>query len=309
MSRLTQFTSQHTRRLWHAWSNHRQAVATAKAQAKASVPTTVDGSALPVFQLADLESESLDWGDRLKGSFTLVVGILGPFLLAMILSVSNGYFFAGFHDFAWDVPTVLAYAGGAILETIGLAAIFTAQRALREGTRGYFLAAFFFALSLAFVSLMAQYLYLQLLEIRGALTIPDGAIAHVPIVSWLVGINGMQGHDWLFLIRGGAFHLAEIGCTFLISKRAKSLRRLIAQQRELQDARLTWERNQLIADMERTVAEQLGVMMSQQRRVTEVQFNRYLATLTAPQLGEGSDTSDPLALPQIQSNGTAKRAK
>jgi len=275
----------------------------AKEQAKAqdAPGNTVDGSALPVFQLADLESESLDWGDRLKGSFTLIVGILGPFVLAAILSVSNGYFFAGFHDLTWNVPTVLAYAGGAILEAIGLAAIFTAQKALKDGTRAFFISAFLFALTLACVSLLAQYLYLQLLALRGDLVIPDGAIARVPIVSWLVGVNGMQGHDWLFLVRGGAFHLAELGCTLLISKRAKSLRRLIAQQRELQDARLTWERNQLIADMERTIADQLSLMMSQQRRVTEVQCNRYLASLTAPALGEGS-SDGPLAL-QTHLNG------
>src|SRR5205807_9889938 len=99
MSRFTQSITQASTRLWHAWSSHRQAVVSAKAQAKAQAPSqVVDGSALPVFQLADLESESLDWGDRLKGSFTLLTGILGPFVLAAILSISNGYFFAGFTD-------------------------------------------------------------------------------------------------------------------------------------------------------------------------------------------------------------------
>src|SRR6266568_1230232 len=148
--RFTNFITSSARRGWHQWSAHRVAMTMAKEQAKAqdAPGNTVDGSALPVFHLGDLESDSLDYGDRLTGSFTLIVGILGPFVLAAILSVSNGYFFAGFHDFMWNVPTVLAYAGGAILEAIGLAAIFTAQKALKDGTRAFFISAFLFALTL-----------------------------------------------------------------------------------------------------------------------------------------------------------------
>jgi len=315
MSRFTHSITAAARKAWHAYSSHRQAVAEAKARGAATKPPdpasqTIDATLLPVFQLADLESESLTRDERIKSAFSQCIGTVAPFVLALILSVSNGYFFAGFHDFAWNIPTVLAYVGGTVLELIGLAAIFTAQRALKEGTRSFFLSAFLFAFSLALVSLLAQYLYLQLLEIRGGLTIPDGAIARIPIVSWLIGVNGMQGHDWLFLIRGGAFHLAEIGCTFLISKKQKSLRRLIAQQRELQDARLMWERNQLLTDMERTIADQLALMMSQQRKVTELQFNNYLAGLTSQQqLPEGSVNTDPFVLPTLNGKGSGKPPK
>ncbi len=287
MSRFTHSITAAARKAWHAYSSHRQAVAEAKARGAATKPPdpanqTVDATLLPVFQLADLESESLTRDERIKSAFSQCIGTVAPFVLALILSVSNGYFFAGFHDFAWNIPTVLAYVGGTVLELIGLAAIFTAQRALKEGTRSFFLSAFLFAFSLALVSLLA----------------------------WLIGVNGMQGHDWLFLIRGGAFHLAEIGCTFLISKKQKSLRRLIAQQRELQDARLMWERNQLLTDMERTIADQLALMMSQQRKVTELQFNNYLAGLTSQQqLPEGSVNTDPFVLPTLNGKGSGKTPK
>ncbi len=230
MSRFTQCTAAQAARLWLAWSTHRQAIAEAKARGAAANPPdpdaenphTIDATITPIFQLADLESESLTRDERIKSAFSQCIGTVAPFVLALILSVSNGYFFAGFRDFSWNTPIVLAYAGGTILELVGLAAIFTAQKSLKEGTRAFFLSAFLFALALAVVSLFAQYLYLQVLEIRGGLTIPDGAIARIPLVSWLIGINGMQGHDWLFLIRGGAFHLAELGCTFLIAKKQKS---------------------------------------------------------------------------------------
>jgi hypothetical protein len=270
--------------------------------------STVEGAGHAAFQLADIEAESLDPSDRLKDWFTYIIGVAGPFILALILSLSNGYFFAGFHDFTWgSLPNGLAYAGGVVLEAIGLAAIFRASRALKDGSRSFFWYSFGFALMLASISLLAQYMYLQLQEMQGMIAIPDSSIARIPIFNLLIGVNGMQGHDWIFLVRGSAFHLAELGCTFLISKRNKSLRRLIAQQREVQDARLTWERNELITSMENTLADQLALMMHHQRKLMNATFNRYtrvmLAQNSVPTLPagqeqqEGVDPHAPIPLP------------
>jgi hypothetical protein len=212
MSRLTNFITAQGTRAWNTYSTHRQQLAEAKERAK----TEPANPSATTFALSDLESESLTHDERIKSAFSQFVGLFAPFVLACILSLSNGYFFAGFHDPQWTLQIMLAYLGGAVLEMIGLAAIFRAQQALKEGTRSFFYSAFLFALTLAAISLVAQYLYLQIQEMQGTLVIPDAAIARIPIVNWLIGINGMQGHDWLFLIRGGAFHLAELGCTFLI---------------------------------------------------------------------------------------------
>jgi hypothetical protein len=185
---------------------------------------------------------------------------------------------------------------------IGLAAIFRAQAALKDGTRSFFWSAFLFALTLASISLIAQYLYLQVQDQRGLLSIPDTAIARIPIINWFIGINGMQGHDWLFLIRGGAFHLAELGCTFLIAKKHKSLKRLIAQQREIQEAKLTWQRNELFMAMEQSIAAQMHTMMHQQAQASEINFQR---VITSIQPGQPGETPNPLSLAplQIASNG------
>jgi hypothetical protein len=115
----------------------------------------------------------------------------------------------------------------------------------------------------------------------------------------------MQGHDWLFLIRGGAFHLAELGCTFLIAKKQKSLKRLIAQQREVQEARLTWERNQLIMDMERGIAQQMHNMLQQQTQVSEINFQRVIHAIQPGQTGDIQTSPLGLTPLSIQSNGKA----
>ena len=265
---------------WHAWSNHRVNVASAKSTASNGV---VSSTSMPAaFSLADIEAESMTSGDGVKDVFAGAAGLWGPFVLALILSLSNGYFFAGFHDPSWQLQIALAYAGGATLEAIGLAAIFRAAKALKNGTRGFFALSFGFALTLAAISLLAQYMYLQLQMANGTLVVPDSAVSHIPLFNLLIGIGGMQGHDWLFLIRGGAFHLAELGCTFLISKKNKSLQRLIAQQSELQDARLTWERKQMVAEMESSLADQFRMMMAQQRRMSEQNFGRVMSVQSIP---------------------------
>jgi len=160
-----------------------------------------------IFVLADMESEALTADERVKSSFAAFIVVAAPFILALILSISNGYFFAGFKGFSWDSVTFVSYAGGFTLEMVALGAIYVAQKHLKEGTRKMFWLAFLVALFLMLVSFVTQYSYLQELELQGTLAIPDASINHIPILSWFTGI-GLSGHDLLFIIRSSAFHIA-----------------------------------------------------------------------------------------------------
>ncbi len=64
-----------------------------------------------------------------------------------------------------------------------------------------------------------------------------------------------------------------------------------------------------MADMERTIADQLAIMMSQQRKITEVNFSNFLASLTNQQQLPGGTTPDPFVLPQLNGKGSAKTPK
>ncbi|SRR6266702_638367 len=297
MSRLSQFITGAARKGWHQWSAHRVAIAMAKEQAKAA-PTTTPGQPaelLDLSSLASLESEGLDFADKVDMGFSQAVSIVAPFLLACILSLSNGYFFAGLREPSRDFLVVIAYIGGTTLEAVGLAAVYTLRYNLRHGHQKWAIAATLGIVCMTAISITAQLAFLQ----ADRLAVPVGAIARNPFLSWAIGMGNMQGSDVFFLARAIGYHAGEILCALLIGRRAKSFKKLLAQQRELHQARIEMQQQQLFLSFQETYANG---------------FNQFLQSkLAAPErliigeIEEGDQHTDPFALPEL--NNKRRKAK
>ncbi len=246
MSRFSKFITG----AWTTYSNHR--VKMAEAKARDPQPSQQSDNPLDLASLADLESESLDYADRVKLVFTQTVNLVAPFLLGITLAISNGYFFSGLHDPSFDLPIALAYIGGATLEAIGLAAVYTLNYNIKHSTRKWGIISVLGVILMSTISLIAQYAYLQADK---AISVPPGTINRIPALNALVGVGGMQGNDVFFLIRSGAFHIGEVLCALLISRRQQSFRKMLAQQRELHQARIEMQQQALFLDFQRTYAE------------------------------------------------------
>lgn len=234
---------------WQTYSDHRVKVAEARAAESGNQGATTDGD---LARLVDLESEALDFSDRVKLVFGQVVGLVAPFILAVILALSNGYLFAGLRDLDGSLPVRLAYAAGFTLEAIGLAAVYSASYNLKYGYRFWTMMSFLGVAAMAFISLLSQYAYL---EVDKAITLPSGAIEHMPLINALIGRTGLGGNDLFFMVRAIAYHVGEILCAFIISKRGKSLRKLLAQQREIAQSRNEMQQQALFLDFQRIYAD------------------------------------------------------
>jgi hypothetical protein len=187
-----------------------------------------------------------------KNAYIVLVAAVAPFVLAAILGLGVGYFFAGFAPFTWSVPGFLAYGGGFAVEAVCLACFFAAAKAFWGGARWHFGAALVAALLLSTISIAAQVLYLQLDALKGAAHIPPVALDDVPIIGWLVGTNG---GGWVVLGRAMGFHVAEAACCFILAKSTDNPeKRMLAMQRE-QRALLEVQRFERIAALERRIFE------------------------------------------------------
>jgi hypothetical protein len=187
-----------------------------------------------------------------KNAYIVLVAAVAPFVLATILGLGVGYFFAGFAPFTWSVPGALAYGGGFAVEAVCLACFFAAAKAFWGGARWHFGAALVAALMLSTISIAAQVLYLQLDALKGAAHIQAGALDDVPIIGWLVGTNG---GGWVVLGRAIGFHVAEAACCFILAKSTDNPeKRMLAMQRE-QRALLEVQRFERIAALERRIFE------------------------------------------------------
>ncbi len=257
--------------------------------------------------LAQVEEHSRHWTDKLKDGFALYAGTFVPFVLMVILGLSNGYLFSGFRDFTWSTPILIAYVIGYSLEVVGTSGIFIAQRGRRDGNSSQFRWGLTLALFMAFVSLTSQFTYLQVQSQQGFLSIPDTAIEHMPIISWLVGVGGLRGHDWLFILRSVAIHVAEIGCTFVISQKKRNLKQLIAQQEELLDAQLTLQRKRLAFATEQSIHNYVVSLLGEQQAASQRVMSQLVGmmrqgtpALPSPsQDEEGDSNTGPLVFHQV----------
>ncbi len=212
----------------------------------ASRPATAPDQ--PLFSAAKAQTSA----EGAKNGYIFLVAAVVPFVLATILALGVGYFFAGFQGFSWSVPGVMAYGGGFAVEAVCLACFFAAAKAFWGGARWHFVAALVAALLLSTISIAAQVLYLELDALKGAAHIPPGALDGVPLIGWLVGSNG---GGWVVLGRAIGFHVAEAACCFVLAKSTENAeKRMLAMQRE-QRAMLEVQRFERIAALERRIFE------------------------------------------------------
>ncbi|GHO55511.1 hypothetical protein [Ktedonobacter robiniae] len=214
-----------------------------------------------------------DQHDAVKSTFVNWTATLVPFALGILLAISNGYFFAGFHDFSLtDVSTFIAWGSGFAIEAATLAAIFNASLRLKAGDKKGFRASLAVGLALAFISFTAQYVFLQMSLANGSLVVNDSAVDKMPLFSMLVGVNGFQGHDILFLIRSSAYHVAEFSCTFLIASKGMTHEKKLEHQRRNFEYSMAEAQQQMVLDFMKNINENLTQMMSSQQRLMNQQF-------------------------------------
>lgn len=176
------------------------------------------------------ELEAMDGIERAKLGFARFWLFGSAFLFAIIAGWSVGYFFAGLHDFTTDnQETLMSYAGSWGIEGVIMAALFVVT--LNKGRGRRWMPALVFATVLAGVSVLAQFAAYEALRSAGRIQVSDSQIEAIPLLNWLIG--SMQGHSFLFLLRGASFHIAEIGaCLLMPSKRLTLDEQLIVMMRQ-----------------------------------------------------------------------------
>lgn len=218
--------------------------------------------------------------DVIKSGFIDYVVLFVPFILAVLLAVSNGYFFSGFKDFdIKSLPITLAWTAGFALEAICLAAIFHASIMLKNGKKVEFWRSMIVALLLGSISFLTQYIYLQL-QVHELVAI-DTAIEKTPLFSILVGFNGLKGHDILFIIRSAAFHVGEMACAFLISKKGKDLQTELNRRNAFAMINQSIQTSNMVEDMQKMLLSNMRLMMENQQRQLQAKFD-VVTTVNSP---------------------------
>lgn len=224
-----------------------QAAASARSQAQTTQSTTT----------IDIEPSSKTFYDGFTSLLIQIIGLVAPLLISAVLTVGNGYFFSGFHLWNTSDPlTVVAYIGGGVLEAVGLGLVYRAARRYRKQDYKGMIFTMIWLIILMSVSIFAQYMFLQGLYSTGALRVPDNAAEHAPLFSMLVGVGAMRGHDIVFFVRAIAFHVGELACSFVVVDKSKTATQIIAERREIHDAQIAMERQELQLDRERDEARQ-----------------------------------------------------
>jgi hypothetical protein len=198
-----------------------------------------------------VEVETLDGIEHAKLWFARTAMFAGAFLLMAVAAWSVGFFFAGMHDFTLtNQDTALSYGGSFALEFIFTSVMFTIAYHKKRGRPWGLL--FAGALVLALVSVLAQFASYETQLQLGRLEVSDSAIESIPLLTWLIG--SMKGHSFLFLLRGGAFHFAEILACLGMPSQKRSLEEQITTMEQVQRARLQFEEAQLLTQMRAAIA-------------------------------------------------------
>jgi hypothetical protein len=195
--------------------------------------------------------DTLDGIEKGKLFFARAAIFLGAFLLMIVAAWSVGFFFAGMHDFTLsNQDTTLIYGGAFAPEAIFTGAMFTAAINKKRGRACGLL--FAGALVLALGPMLAQFASYETQLQQGRLQVSDSAIESIPLLTWLVG--SMKGHSFLLLLRGGAFHFAEILACLGMPSKKRSLQEQIGEMERVQRARIQFEEARLLADVRAAIA-------------------------------------------------------
>lgn len=160
------------------------------------------------------------------------------------------------HDFTLsNQDTALIYGGSFALEAIFTEAIFTGAMFTvginKKLGRAWGLL-FAGALVLAVISILAQFASYETQLQQGRLQVSDSTIESIPLLTWLIG--SMKGHSFLFLLRGCAFHFAEILACLGMPSKKRTEQGQIREMERIQRARLAFEEARLLADIRAAIA-------------------------------------------------------
>lgn len=243
--------------------------------------------------------------DEIKLGFVEIIALIGPFFIGSILAISNGYFFSGFQEFnLTNIPIFVAWMSGFALEAINLAALFHAANQLKQNNRAAFWKSFLFALVLASISFIAQYIYLEMEYKSGNLQVSDTAIENIPFFSLFIGINNLSGHDVLFIVRAVAYHLAEFACTFLISKKGLSIERAMEIQNKQFQLNSAREQQEMVIKLMKSTTDAMKQLTERQNEVLIRAFTKVEEEVI---LESGVQNGRELPSPQELPNGGGKR--
>lgn len=199
--------------------------------------------------------------DGAKSAFTVLVGGLAPFLIALILTISAGYYFNALQPFTFDVRSLVAYGTAAIVEAVNLALFFVSSKAFWSGKRSHFTTALVIGLALTIISVIAQVLYLS--NNLDQASIGKGAqlLQGVPLVGALASTA------LIIVTRALALHVAEFACCYVVARSAVSHRKIIQAQQEQQEAELALMESAQYAQFKRALH---NAQMAQLARVQQM---------------------------------------
>ena len=217
--------------------------------------------------------------NSIKTGFAVFAGGFCPFAVAVILTISAGYYFNSLRPFTGDVQSIIAYGTAAIIEAVNLALFFVSAKAFWSGKTGHFLAALLIGLGLTTISVIAQVLYLSN-------NLDKASIGAGAAILQLVPLFGPLANTGLIIVtRALALHVAEFACCYVIARSAVSHKKIIQAQQEAQEAE--------IAQLE---AEQFMQFKRALHQAQMAQLQTLTQALGAPQIAPAS----PLQLPTLQ---------
>jgi hypothetical protein len=166
--------------------------------------------------------------DGAKSAFTVFVGGFCPFLIAVILTISAGYYFNSLRGFQGDTQSIIAYGTAGIVEAVNLALFFVSAKAFWSGKTWHFMLALLIGLALTAISVIAQVLYLS--NNLDAASLGKGA----DILAGLPLVGSVASTPLIIVTRALALHVAEFACAYVIARSAVSHKKVMQAQMDEQ---------------------------------------------------------------------------
>ncbi len=218
-----------------------------------------------------------DPGEGFYAAIIAFAHVVGPFLIAVLLGVSTGYFLSDF-TLAADVRTFVGMGGGMLGALIELAIVMQKRRASKYGQEELAVKLLWTSIGFGVLSVLTQYIFLEV-----NLTDTAGAAARlesVPLVGLLIGAGGGSG---FVLARAAFYHACLYASAWLLGAIKPSVyKQMRWQEEQVLNARIL-NRMQTIVQPEqsapalpagRDTKDLLAILQQMQQQLTELQVKR-----------------------------------
>jgi hypothetical protein len=183
------------------------------AEARKPAPTTVSPADVPP-----------DPGERFYAGFIGVIHVSAPVLISLLIGVSTGYFLSNFH-LAADLPTAIGMSGGILVAGVDLAIVMQKRRASKYGDDEKAMWLMIAALAFGAVSILTQYIYLQINLTAAADA--EATLVNIPVLGLLIGLGG---GSIFVLVRAAIYHAALYASAWGLGDIAPSPEKLVKWQ-------------------------------------------------------------------------------